>query len=48
MMVGTYSGLTSKKVMKEIGFDTQAMTLLEYLNQEQRMQMKDWFIVLLD
>ena len=36
---------------KEIGFDTLARTLLEYLYQEQEMWMKDWlflFILLMD
>ena len=47
MIVGIYSGLISKKVMREIGFDTQAMTLLKYLSEEQGMQMKDWFIVII-
>lgn len=46
MIIGTYLGLTSKKVMEEIDFDTQAMTLLEYLSQEQGMQMKEWLIVI--
>ena len=45
MIINTYSGLHSEKIMKEIEFTTQATTLFQYLNKEQGMQMKDWLIV---
>ena len=46
MIINTFSGLHSKKIMKEIEFSTQATTLFQYLNREQGMQMKDWLIVI--
>ena len=46
MVINSYWGLTSRQIMEEISFATPTKSLLEYLNQEQGMQLKDWFIVL--
>ena len=46
MIINSYAGLISRRIMKEIEFDTPTTTLLEYLNREQGMRMKDHFILL--
>ena len=47
MIISTFLGLISQRIMKEIAFDIPKETLLEYLNQEQGMHLEEWFIFLI-